>query len=31
MTNPVLWFISIFLKRAIARHLIEIKQAAKET
>lgn len=31
LTKPVLWVISFFLKRAIARHLIEIKQAAKET
>jgi hypothetical protein len=31
LTKPVLWFISFFLKRAIARHLTEIKQAAKES
>ena len=31
MTKPVLWFISFFLKRAIARHLTEIKHAAKES
>lgn len=31
VTKPVLWFISFFLKRAIARHLTEIKQAAKES
>lgn len=30
LTKPVLWFISFFLKRAIARHLTEIKQVAKE-
>ena len=30
LTKPVLWFISFFLKRAIARHLTEIKHAAKE-
>lgn len=31
VTKPVLWFISFFLKRAIARHLTEIKHAAKES
>ena len=31
LAKPVLWFISFFLKRAIARHLTEIKQAAKES
>ena len=31
LTKPVLWVISFFLKRAIARHLTEIKQAAKES
>lgn len=31
LTKPVLWLISFFLKRAIARHLTEIKQAAKES
>jgi hypothetical protein len=31
LTKPVLWIISIFLKRAIARHLTEIKHAAKES
>jgi len=31
VTKPVLWFISIFLKRATARHLTEIKQATKES
>ncbi len=30
MTRPVLWFISFFLQRAIARHLTEIKRTAKE-
>lgn len=25
LTNPLLWFISLFLKRAIARHLRDIK------
>lgn len=30
-TKPMLWFISFFLKRAIARHLTELKQAAKES
>ncbi len=30
LTKPVLWLISFFLKRAIGRHLTEIKQAAKE-
>ena len=31
LTKPVLLVISFFLKRAIARHLTEIKQAAKES
>jgi hypothetical protein len=31
LTKPVLWVISFFLKRAIARHLTEIEQAAKES
>lgn len=31
LTKPVIWLISFFLKRAIARHLTEIKQAAKES
>jgi hypothetical protein len=31
LTKPVLWFISFYLKRAIARHLTEIKHAAKES
>lgn len=31
LTKPVLWFISFFLKQAIARHLSEIQQAAKES
>ncbi len=31
LTKPVLWFISFFLKRAIARHLTEIKHFAKES
>lgn len=31
LMKPVLWFISFFLKLAIARHLSEIKQAAKES
>ena len=31
LTKLVLWFISFFLKRAIARHLTKIKQAAKES
>ncbi len=31
LAKPVLWLISFFLKRAIARHLTEIKQAAKES
>ena len=31
VTKPVLWIISFFLKRAIARHLTEIKHAAKES
>lgn len=31
VTKPVLWFISIFLRRAIARHLTEIKNATKES
>lgn len=31
LTKPVLWLISFFLKRAIARHLTEIKHAAKES
>jgi hypothetical protein len=31
LAKPVLWFISFLLKRAIARHLTEIKQAAKES
>lgn len=31
LTKPVLWFISFFLNRAIARHLTEIKHAAKES
>ncbi len=31
LTKPVLWFISFFLKGAIARHLSEIKHAAKES
>ncbi len=31
LTKPVLWFISFFLKRAIARHLTDIKQAVKES
>ena len=26
LTKPILWFISFFLKRAIARHLIELKK-----
>ena len=26
LTKPILWFISFFLKRAIARHLIEMKK-----
>ena len=30
LAKPVLWFISFFLKRAIARHLTEMKYAAKE-
>jgi len=29
LTKPVVWFISIFLKRAIARHLRDMKHAAK--
>lgn len=31
LTKPVLWLISFILKRAIARHLTEIKHAAKES
>lgn len=31
VTRPVLWIISFLLQRAIARHLTEIKQAAKES
>lgn len=31
MRKPVLWLISFFLKRAIARHLTKIKFAAKES
>lgn len=31
LAKPVLWFISFFLKRAIARHLTEMKHAAKES
>lgn len=31
LAKPVLWVISFFLKRAIARHLTEIKHAAKES
>jgi hypothetical protein len=31
LARLVLWFISIFLKRAIARHLTEMKHAAKES
>ncbi|MFO0867440.1 MAG: SRPBCC family protein [Pirellulales bacterium] len=31
LTKPVLWLISFLLKRAIARHLTEIKHAAKES
>lgn len=31
LTKPILWLISIFLKRAIARHLTEIKHAVKES
>lgn len=31
LTKPVLWFISFFLRRAIARHLSEIKHTAKES
>lgn len=31
LTKPALWLISFFLKRAIARHLTEIKHAAKES
>jgi hypothetical protein len=31
LTKPILWFISFFLKRAIARHLTEIKHGAKES
>ncbi len=30
LTKPVLWFISFFLKRAIGRHLTQMKHAAKE-
>lgn len=30
LAKPVLWFISFFLKRAIARHLIEMKHAVKD-
>jgi len=29
-TMPFLWLISFCLKRAIARHLIELKQAAND-
>lgn len=31
LAKPVLWLISFCLKRAIARHLTEIKHAAKES
>lgn len=31
LTKPILWLISFFLKRAIARHLTEIKHAAQES
>jgi Polyketide cyclase / dehydrase and lipid transport len=31
LTKPLLWLISFFLKRAIARHLTEIKHAPKES
>lgn len=31
LTKPVLWCISFFVKRAIARHLTEIKHTAKES
>lgn len=31
LTKPILWSISFFLKRAISRHMTEIKQAAKES
>ncbi len=31
LTQPALWLISFFLKRAVARHLIEIKHASKES
>ena len=31
LAKPVLWLISFFLKRAIARHLTDIKQGAKES
>lgn len=31
LTQPALWLISFFLKRAIARHLIEMKQALEES
>lgn len=31
LTKPALWLISFFLKRAVARHLTEIKHAAKES
>ena len=30
-SKPALWLISFFLKRAIARHLTEIKHAPKES
>lgn len=30
LTKPVLWLISFYLKRAISRHLTEIKHATKE-
>ncbi len=31
LTKPALWFISFFLKRAIALHLSQIKHSAKES
>jgi hypothetical protein len=31
LTKPLLWLISFFLKRAIDRHLTEIKHVPKES